>query len=1076
MADVIRTLGPAGGSPDYTSMVSWEAIEQTDLVADGDTHTLLVRTMTLEEQVTIDWPDGNDTYNLTIEPDTGHHHGGVQGAGFVWDYTDVWSRGVINTAYVTIKGITGTGDNFNVFMPGASNVTFDECLVDWDADVFNDNGSISLFAGNLNLTIRNCVLRSTRAAGNAYMLNLIAADDSTVLDNNTFYLTGADDAGIRVDSATDTTAALLRNNVFLSTGTGGNVVRWWNGDTIAGDCFTNPLNTNNRMLVGHDTFGTASAADLSASDFENMVGLDFTPTTGGNAYQTGADLSTDFVTDVTGATRSAWSAGAYDGESVSPPGTGWPTPKGYLQLSDTAAVEAINMALAAPVASGDLIILVEAPHRADRQSTSVVSDNGRAFTRIAQSTATTSVPSGGSVWVLFSDGTETSIDLTYSGSARHTVSQAIYSNTDSVDVVAQDDTNITTIVQSQDTGLASPTTPTGTAVYFFVGGNGLGWNPVFDVSSGTLQLSPDSGNSYFTSALSDEQYSDSADKGATFSSPGDTGSQAWGCVVLLAPSAGGTAPAVTEDPASQTASVGSTATFTSAATGDPAPSPQWERNTGSGFADVPGATSPSYTTGVLALGDSGDTFRCRWSNSEGDATSAEATLTVIEAVSAMSLIGAINVEGATEAYSAMFYTAPFAVIEQDLSSERLAWSAPSNGTLRDLLVHIDNNTDGDLTFCWFEDDSGTPAETGLCVTIPPTTGPEWFRAGPLLEHTVLENDLLWLGNSGTTATSGTYTPHAIYSVFIPDDAVCYSVLGADSPGSTNNNTDDAPFYLNAFGERDGADQAEYEKTIFIDGSIVHPSMSTGTVARTTDTSAEVTIDGVTQAFSLNFPAGSSTNIIVVDEVNEVPVSAGQAYGFISRNGTGASEAFNVEKYVSSLRSISGQFMMTAANNGAGYTVLDGNTYFINPMAYLSVGFVATYDQAALVMPDLFGIDLDERVIEVGQSNQTTPTTFTLYKNGEATSVSTVISSGTTGLVPVDASSVQLNSLDTVAIQISAAAGAGQLRLKQIGITGRPFASPPASTQVREMYIKDNGSFVVSVPNVIVNGQWQEPTC
>src|SRR5271165_6892098 len=68
-------------------------------------------------------------------------------------------------------------------------------------------------------------------------------------------------------------------------------------------------------------------------------------------------------------------------------------------------------------------------------------------------------------------------------------------------------------------------------------------------------------------------------------------------------STGPTGPVITQQPASQTVSVGQTATFSVAATGSPSPGYQWQKN----GASVSGATSATYTTPATTSGDDGST-------------------------------------------------------------------------------------------------------------------------------------------------------------------------------------------------------------------------------------------------------------------------------------------------------------------------------------------------------------------------------------------------------------------------------------------------------------------------------------
>ena len=89
------------------------------------------------------------------------------------------------------------------------------------------------------------------------------------------------------------------------------------------------------------------------------------------------------------------------------------------------------------------------------------------------------------------------------------------------------------------------------------------------------------------------------------------------------------APVVTTNPASQTVNAGGTATFTAAASGNPAPSVQWEVSTNGGttFSAITGATSTTYSFTATAA-ENGDEYEAVFTNSVGTATSRPATLTV----------------------------------------------------------------------------------------------------------------------------------------------------------------------------------------------------------------------------------------------------------------------------------------------------------------------------------------------------------------------------------------------------------------------------------------------------------------
>jgi Immunoglobulin domain len=92
----------------------------------------------------------------------------------------------------------------------------------------------------------------------------------------------------------------------------------------------------------------------------------------------------------------------------------------------------------------------------------------------------------------------------------------------------------------------------------------------------------------------------------------------------LTVNAASSAPQITTQPASQTVTVGQTATFSVVGTGTAPLAYQWQKNGGNIF----GATSATYVTPATAATDSGTKFDVVVSNSVGTATSTSATLTV----------------------------------------------------------------------------------------------------------------------------------------------------------------------------------------------------------------------------------------------------------------------------------------------------------------------------------------------------------------------------------------------------------------------------------------------------------------
>ncbi len=92
---------------------------------------------------------------------------------------------------------------------------------------------------------------------------------------------------------------------------------------------------------------------------------------------------------------------------------------------------------------------------------------------------------------------------------------------------------------------------------------------------------------------------------------------------ILTVTAAGTAPVFTTQPASQTAAPGAAVTFTAAASGSPAPTYQWRKDS----VNIAGATGSNYLIASVSSADTG-TFSVVATNSAGSATSANASLTV----------------------------------------------------------------------------------------------------------------------------------------------------------------------------------------------------------------------------------------------------------------------------------------------------------------------------------------------------------------------------------------------------------------------------------------------------------------
>jgi len=92
---------------------------------------------------------------------------------------------------------------------------------------------------------------------------------------------------------------------------------------------------------------------------------------------------------------------------------------------------------------------------------------------------------------------------------------------------------------------------------------------------------------------------------------------------LMVGNLGGTAPAITTQPASRTVPLGGSVTFTATASGSPAPTFQWQKDN----VNIGGASGSSYTIAAVTANDVG-TYRVVATNFAGSATSNGAVLTI----------------------------------------------------------------------------------------------------------------------------------------------------------------------------------------------------------------------------------------------------------------------------------------------------------------------------------------------------------------------------------------------------------------------------------------------------------------
>ena len=208
---------------------------------------------------------------------------------------------------------------------------------------------------------------------------------------------------------------------------------------------------------------------------------------------------------------------------------------------------------------------------------------------------------------------------------------------------------------------------------------------------------------------------------------------------------GGVAPSVSTQPASQTLCAGATAAFTSAATGTPTPTVQWQVSTnGTNWTDIIGATNATLSFATVA-DDNGKQYRAVWTNNISTANSNAATLT-INAIPAAPVVTVVN-------------NCESSVLTASSFSGSLLWS---NGATT---AAITTTSAGTYTVTQTVNGCTSPAGSGSATPVAtpgaPTVTVVNSCGSSTLTATGYTGSLLW-SNGATTASitvtaAGTYT-------------------------------------------------------------------------------------------------------------------------------------------------------------------------------------------------------------------------------------------------------------------------------------------------------------------------------
>lgn len=200
-------------------------------------------------------------------------------------------------------------------------------------------------------------------------------------------------------------------------------------------------------------------------------------------------------------------------------------------------------------------------------------------------------------------------------------------------------------------------------------------------------------------------------------------------------------PEFTTQPQNQSALSGQNATFTVVVDGAPAPTLQWQVNSGGGWSNISGETGTSLTLVGVAPGDNGNLYRCVATNIVAAVNSASAELFLAVTQSAARFIGTNAGAVISQAIGSVGATA--------FTIEALVYLEGARGSGLDSVFRVDfpagrsavlstNNSFSDYSLTIGDSQTGT---TGGVFTPQPNAG-EWY--------------LMTFGADGTTGNTGLF--------------------------------------------------------------------------------------------------------------------------------------------------------------------------------------------------------------------------------------------------------------------------------------------------------------------------------
>lgn len=219
------------------------------------------------------------------------------------------------------------------------------------------------------------------------------------------------------------------------------------------------------------------------------------------------------------------------------------------------------------------------------------------------------------------------------------------------------------------------------------------------------------------------------------------------------------APVITTQPTSQTVAGDAYATFTAAASGNPAPSVRWQVSTDgrSTWVNIAAATSESYRFMASTSGN-GYEYRAVFTNAAGSATTNAATLTVATLVRSSPFQSGYIAYGPTDGFSAVSasWTVPTVTCPPGATTYAVEWPGIGNTTVVQDGTYSNCASGTPGYVAWYDlygDSSTNPG--GEEVTLSPSTYP--VSSGDAITASVSISGATWTLSLTDTTKGWTFT-------------------------------------------------------------------------------------------------------------------------------------------------------------------------------------------------------------------------------------------------------------------------------------------------------------------------------